>query len=146
MLCTAFSRTCRRMSCCFCLCRHPFIWYLLKDSHHLTQCEPLFRSREAFRILKAVALELTYGLWQSSEMYFDYPRDKTEMTTGAVVWHMMGSSSASTRPTGLPMPAWCSCPVRVLIIWLGRSMATCRELLRAFRLLRQVYVKMHSTK
>lgn len=83
------------MSCCFCLYRHPFIWYLLKDSHHLTQSELLFRFREAFHILKTMDLELTYGLWQSNEVYFDYPRNKPEVTTGAVLSHMMGSSSAS---------------------------------------------------
>lgn len=81
--------------------------FILKDSHHLTQTELLVRSREAFHILKMVDLKSTYGLWQSNEVYFDYPSSKTEMTTGAVLWHTLGSGSASgssTRPAGLAMP------------------------------------------
>lgn len=82
------------MSCCFCLYRHPFIWYLLKD--HLTS-ELLFRFREASHVLRTVALELTYGLWQSNVKYFDYARNKTEVT-----WQRQ---CTSTRPSGLAVPA-----------------------------------------
>lgn len=73
---------------------------ILKDSHHLTQPELLVRFREAFHILKMVDLKSTYGLWQSNEVCFAYPRDKTEITTGPVLWHMVGSGSTSAPARG----------------------------------------------
>lgn len=90
------SKSCRRMSVCS--CRYPLILYLLKDGPHLTQSKLLFIVREVwklcFHVLMTVDLGLTCGLWQSNEVYLDYPRTKTEMSTGAFLWHMKGSSSA----------------------------------------------------